>query len=350
MAIQRPPATTNPAIAGTEPRPTSRAAQAATTPTSLPDGAASPEALRERWMPSADLATAETPLERSQAFLSAAQRILAKECAPLLTAVLIAADSSGPAYAGSARLVIHADVATGLLDDAAGELEAAHKLEATPEADVLWQTRDRVAMLRAFAGMFAALGKADGSSASREALLAACNKLALYQHDDNRGIAESVRFWRAVAYRHADRPERALQLLRPILAAPDFRRLGFWARLERCRSLCDADRHAAGIALCLRIKSRIPTWFDGASAETREKAADTARFIHIELLQSWEIALRDAGQENRAEHAASEAEKLRGSDSYPPTSDSWLGLAESIAGLPDDATDTAPLAPDPDTN
>ncbi|MFH1417046.1 MAG: hypothetical protein ABII12_01995 [Planctomycetota bacterium] len=320
------------------------------TSTSLPDSPDSPEELRERWMLSADLAAAETPLERSQASLSAAQRILARECVPLLTALLIAADPPRPVSTCSSRLVTYTDVATGLLDDAASELEAAHELEARPEADVLWQTRDRVAMLRAFAGMFAALGKADGSSASQEALLDACNELALYQHDDNRGIAESVRFWRAVAYRHANRPERALQLLHPILAAPAPRRLGYWARLERCRSLCDADRHAAGIALCLRIEARVPTWFDGVSEETCKKAADTAKFIHIELLQSWESALRDAGQDDRAEHAATEAVKLRGSDSYPPTPDRWLGLEESIAGLPDDAPDAVDPAPDSDAD
>ncbi len=318
--------------------------------------------LHQRWMSSVQLTTAKTHLERSQAYLAAAQDILAKECAPLLTGILISANSPPLPSTTSSQLVSFTKVATDFLDRAANELAATHNDDAiaphgeepapspseeaaSPRseesdssaatvADVMWQTRDRVSMLRAFAEIFAAFGKADGTSTSRMAIQDACNKLALYQNDDDHGIAESVRFWRAVAYRQARRPERALQLLRPILEIPEFRRLGFWARLERCRSLSDAGRHSAGIALCLRIKARVPKWFDGASVETYTKATDTVRFIHIELLRSWERALRDAGQNGRADQLASEVVKLRGPESFPPSPERWLGLVQSIAERP----------------
>jgi hypothetical protein len=159
--------------------------------------------------------------------------------------------------------------------------------------------------------------------------------LAVYLDDSSMAVVESTRLWVGHAYRRAARPERSLQVLRPIISAPVSRRIGFLARIERCRALGESGNQAAGIALCQRLGARVEAWFAEEDEATREKAADTVRLVRAELLRGWAEKLRAAGEDDSADQALSKAEELVGSGAVSPSPGRWLDLTESIAGLSD---------------
>ena len=261
---------------------------------------------------------------RGRACLAAAQCILVRRCAAPLSAEL--ADG----HDGREALTAMTTAAIALLDRAAGALK-----ESPVEEPAGRDLRDRIDMLRAFADVFDAIARSDSSQESGKRLLTACNRLAVYLDDSNEAIVESAKLWIGVAYRRAGRPERSLQVLHPIITAPASRRVGFLARIERCRALGDTGDFAAGIALCQRLGARVDSWFAGEDAATRAKAADTVRFVRAELLRGWAGKLRASGEKDRADQALAEADKLVDPAESPPAPDRWLGVSEAIAGLSD---------------
>ncbi len=264
------------------------------------------------------------PREQCQALLDSARCLLCRGCAPLLSAELIGGSTSHAELSLIAsRGLQQLDLAAGLLPGiGANDKEIA-------------QIEDCIELFHGFAAVFAALAEESGSEASRKALMDACIGLAMYMDDTRQGIVESAGLWQAVAYRRAGRPDRALQVLRPALATPSSRRIGFWSRVERCRALGDQKDFAAALALCLRLSSRVDAWFEEEDAATRRQVADTLRWLRIALLLDWAKNLRAAGADDEAAEAEADAQLLRGSDAYPPSADRWLLLAETIAECPE---------------
>lgn len=227
----------------------------------------------------------------------------------------------------------------GLREDAARALACLDRAEAalgrmhtTAEAD---EARECIEMLRSFAKVFRALGAAPATGPSRDGLLAACSDLAGYFDDSRIGIAESAKLWQGVAYRRAGRPDRALQVLRPAISVPASRRIGLWARLERCRALADQGDYAEALAMNLRLSVRVDAWFEDEDPTTRRQAVDSIRWVRIELLKRWGEHLKQNGQTERAAEAEADADRMLGSDSWPVEPDRWLGLGPPVADLPD---------------
>lgn len=216
----------------------------------------------------------------------------------------------------------HGDVAK---QDSAGAQDAA--------AETRWRIEDRIALLRAVAEMFLAIAHDDGSAAAEQRLIDACGDLALYTTDANEALVESLNLWRGAAYRRAGRPERTLQVVRPIIAVPAAKRQGFLARIERCRALNATGNHVAGLALCLRLNARVEAWLSNEGPNAAAQGADTLRFVRIELLRDWAAALRAEGQPDGAASAESQAQKLLADDPFPPPPQRWLQLDATLAGL-----------------
>jgi hypothetical protein len=272
-------------------------------------------------------ASASGEVETCRACLAAARCVLVKQCAAPLSAEL--ADSHAAGHVLAARTA----VALALLDRASASLR-----EIQDDEVGIGPWNDRIDMLRAFGQVFEAIAGADSSKESDKRLLAASQKLAVYLDDSNEAVVESAKLWVGFAYRRAGRPERSLQVLRPIITAPVSARLGFLARLERCRALGETGNFAAGIALSQRLGARVDVWFVEEDAAARKKAAGTVWFVRAEVLRGWAEKLRAAGQNDRADQALSEARAL--ADAVPPP-DRRLGVSETIAGLPDWGTGSA---------
>jgi len=105
--------------------------------------------------------------------------------------------------------------------------------------------------------------------------------------------------------------------------------------MERCRALGDQGDHAAAVALNLRLSARVDAWFEEADPTTRRQAADSVRWVRIELLRDWARRLKEDGLEDRATEAEEDANRLLGSGPWPPGSDRWLSLGPPIAELPE---------------
>jgi hypothetical protein len=267
------------------------------------------------------------PFRQVEAWLATAGCILVKQCAAPLSIEWSGSSDAKKALADRSAAAIRC------LDRVSALLEGTHA-----DAEALWRARDRLEMLRAFAEVFASLARTEGSDESSQRLLVACNGLAPYLDDANPAVVESAKLWTGLAYRRAGRPERALQVLRPIITAPSSRRIGFLARIQRCRALGQAGEHAAGVALCLRLSARVAAWLADEDEATKRKAVDTVRFVRVGLLRDWAEALREQGEIDRADAAAAEAQKLLGDDAYPPAPDAWLNLGESIAGISEEGS------------
>lgn len=265
---------------------------------------------------------AATPIDRVKARIVAAQCLLTRASAPPLTS-LVAIDSLDRRALDriSADALKHIDAAARELD--AAELEDDARDEQVEELDCL----------RAFAEMFAALAVDPDSDDASRRLTDACIGLALYADDPREQIVESAKLWQAVAYRRACKPDRALQVLRPVLGAPSARIIGFYSRVIRCRALADRRNHAAAIALALRLGHRADVWFNDRDRATRRLVADSMRWLKIELYMDWAEFLRSDGKPERAADAEDEARLLIGDDEYPVAADAWLPLELSIAGL-----------------
>jgi len=268
--------------------------------------------------------TVSDGLAAALAEVDVAQCILARRCAPPLSLQLAGSDRPDE------RLVAAANSALALLNRASRCIEHDAAEEATQRTLL-----NRIESLRAFGELFAALGQGAGDEAARKKLLAACSRLAPSLDEPDAELVESAKLWLGFAYRRAGRPDRTLQVVRPIITAPTSRRIGLLARLERCRALGETGRHAAGIALCERLAVRVDAWLAREDEATRTKASDSIRHVRMELLRGWADELRKAGEDDRAAAADAEAAKLRGSEADPPPLDSWLPLEVAVAGLPE---------------
>jgi tetratricopeptide (TPR) repeat protein len=269
-------------------------------------------------------ASEEEPTARCQASLQAARCLLVSTCSTALSNELGAGSDPDKSLRESASRALK------LLDTAVAELEKAH-LKDESAAGV----QECIELLRAFATLFRALGSVPTTGPAHDELLSACGGLAGYFEDPRTGISEAAKLWQGVAYRRAGKPERALQVLRPALSVPASRRLGFWARLERCRALADRGDFAAALALGLRLSARVDAWFEEEDQTTRRQAADSVRWIRVELLRAWSRRLGEEGQKERAKDAQEDADHLLGAETWPVSADRWLSLGPPVADLPD---------------
>ena len=275
------------------------------------------------------LTTATTPLEECRACLLVARCLLVEQCVPRLSARCF--DSTGADKA----LTQLSSEGLAMLDRAAEALGRVERESDTEvDSDAISDVEDRIEMLRTFGALFAAMGGDPTEETTRTRLLSAGNGLAVQLDDENPKVAASAKLWMAVAYRLAGRPDRALQLLRPVLSAPEAPGIGLTARLQHCLALGDRGDHVAALAVCSRIGARVEAWFSDEERVTRRRAAAEVRFTRVELLRGWARKLREFGQAERAAEAEGEADKLSGSESLPPPIERRLVLTESIAGLP----------------
>lgn len=272
----------------------------------------------------AKAASAGSPAALCEASLEAARCILDSQCSMALSGELFGATDQGTLLRESASQVLgHLTAAEKTLEESEFEKEGAEELRAC------------IDLLRTFATVFQALGDAPTTGPARDKLLSACSGLAEYFDDSRRGVGEAAKLWQGAAYRRAGRAERALQVLRPVLSVPGARRLGLWARMERCRALGDQGDHAAAVALNLRLGARVDAWFEEEDQSTRRQAADSVRWVRIELLRDWARRLKKDGLDDRATEAEEDADRLLGSDPWPPEIDRWLSLGPPIADLPE---------------
>lgn len=275
------------------------------------------------------LAAVATPEEECRVVLLVARCLLVEQSAPRLSMRCLEATAADDLLAKWA----HEGLA--MLENADQALDRARR-ESEPaiDPDALSDITDRLEMLRAFGGMFAALASDPAEESTRTKLLAACGALAVQFDNDNPKIAASAKLWTSVAYRMAGRPERALQLLRPLLIKPEDPCIGLATRLQYCLALGDRGEYAAALAVCSRIETRAQTWFADEERVTRRRSAAEVRCTRIKLLRDWAKKLREADEPDRAADAAAQAERLLGSESWPPLPEHRLILAESVAGLP----------------
>lgn len=264
--------------------------------------------------------------DRAVARVSAAHCILVRACGEPLSRLL--ADSKDEAarqeVSGQSRRAL------GLLEQTLAEVE-----KAIPDQEARIALVDCIEYLRGFGELFEALAGDPGDSGMRERLSEAGIMMAIFLDDGEAGIVESARFWLASADRRAGRPDRALQVLRPVLSAWTSNRMGLLGGLERCRALADQRRYAAALALASRIATRVEGWFAGEDEALRAKAMDTVRFERYALLAAWADWLEDRGQADRAAQAREQAAKVLGGDGWPVAADRRLALDATIAGLPD---------------
>jgi hypothetical protein len=243
--------------------------------------------------------------------------------------------------AADAELTAAANSAMILLDRASQYIE--HDGAQAPDRRELV---NRIESLRAFGNLFVALGRPAGDDAASKELLAACTRLAPSLDEPDAELVESAKLWLGFAYRRAGRPDRTLQVVRPIVTAPTSRRIGLLARLQRCQALGETGRHAAGIALCERLAVRADAWLAREDEATRLRASESIRCVRIELLRGWANELRRAGEADRATAAEVEVAKLRGSESDSSPPDRRLVLEIAVAGLPERPPPTSSLAAD----
>ncbi len=249
-----------------------------------------------------------------------ANRILTVDTTPALFRELCEDTSARPALLAAVRR------AQQQLDDASRELA---KLAASESRDALEVQRDQ---LTSFVNLFASLGELTQTPASRQRVVAACGELATLFDVEDKRIAESAKLWQGAAYRRAGRSDRALQVLRPVLARPASPAAGFWARLERARALCDEKRFAAGAALCLRIESLSADWFKDAPEDVAA-ARRTAQQVRAAILAQWAKDLESRGQAGVARETATRARTLAESLVRVPETRRLLGLKRAVDSL-----------------
>ncbi len=246
-------------------------------------------------------------------------------------------------------LEVDGEALRGRIREAVRRLEAA---EAASESDGAAEeaaiVQDHVEVLRAFAEVFEAIAASEDSAASRRRLTEAGIQLAAYADDPNEGIAESAAFWQSVAYRHAGRIDRALQLISPRLAKPQRGRLRLLGQMQRCRALAQTGSHVAALSLAMKLEVRIPSWLGEAPSDVRRAAEVSLRWIRVAILRDWAQRLRESGDSELSQEAERRAKTLLADDAWPPPEDGWLHLEESIAGLDEWDRPAEPPPPDED--
>jgi hypothetical protein len=217
------------------------------------------------------------------------------------------------------------------LNEAEAQIEQTDKAGEDADTEAL---HDRDELLRTFHTMFAALAAFDDSHEARDRLIDACGDLSLFVDDSRKAVAESARCWQGLGYLRAGKPERAIQVLRPMLTPPSAGRLGFHARLLRCRALAVQGHHVAAVALAQRLSSRVESWFSDDDANTRTAAIDALRALRADLLQQLAAIHEKEDRATLADQYEAEARKLLRDLSIPLPPDRWLSLTETIAGCP----------------
>lgn len=215
----------------------------------------------------------------------------------------------------------HLDSADRLLDEVESKNKAADTVE----------LRRRSELLRAFGRAFSALSESTDSEESRQRLIDACGELAPYVDDDNKQVSESAKLWQVVAYRRADKLDRALQVARPVLSPPATPTIGLYLRIERCRALAEKGDYVAAISLGARIAARVESWFEGGDESRRSAVMDMVKALQADLYRKWADRLRADGNVERAEAAAEESRKATPRDER----NAALVLDEAIAGIPE---------------
>lgn len=286
-----------------------------------------------------DAAAAEL---RIREHLIEASQILTLDTAPALFRELCEDPVSRPVLTTAARR------ARERLDSATTEL---NKLAATGLREGLEIQRDQ---LETFAILFASLGGLTNDPISQQRVITACGELAALFDVEDKRIAEAAKLWQGVAYRRAGRPDRALQVLRPVLNKPTSAVIGYWARLERARALGDEGQFAAGVALCLRLESLNSVWFKEGS-EVHAAARRTARQVRAALLNQWAKRLEATGRAKAAQATANKARELAEELLRVPESKRLLKLERAIeptpageAGLSNDSAENEPASPNDD--
>lgn len=276
----------------------------------------------------------EQPSEKAHAYLAVARCTLVNQCAPLLSSIL---NDEGDAK----RRHDDAEALVGLTRAGLADLDQVSRLLAAMTDDAheapADTIQDRLEMLRAFAQMFQALGSgisaAELSADLRNKLIAACHGLAPYLDDVEPGIVAAAKFYQGHAYRLAGRADRTLQVMLPVLSEPVFLRIGFLARLERCRALADREQFAAGLVLCLRLETLAETWFDDEEPGIMKAAVTGSRAVRVRTLQQWALHLDNTDEKKQAEVMRRQARELLTAATSQPQPAS-LDLDESIPGLP----------------
>jgi hypothetical protein len=271
------------------------------------------------------IATHDSAVDRARLALNTAQRILVEETSPHLLEI-VARGRTEPAL-------------QPMLDDAEKCMALAEEDLGIERTDANRAVRERIDLLRAFAGVFRGLSTPlpttmadDGTSDARSKLLRACGELALYLDDPSAAIVESARLWQAVAYRLAGKPDRTIQVVRPFLKRPKTPDISLYSRLQRCLALGDQGHHEAGILLSLRLLGRLERWFGGDEASL-EQARRSVNDVRIRLLKAWAEQVRRGGHEADAEQIEKQVSEALGEDKYPFALDEMLPLSKSIAGL-----------------
>lgn len=312
------------------------------------------ESLIASW--SDEAASESEKLSRARGYLSAARCRILKDSAIHLAsfldrpALVTAKDDAGPDADGDTakpepinRIDANNAFSTpersselhSILQRAFSHLDSADRLLADVEsknkdADTS-ELRHRSELLRAFGRAFSALNESTDSDESRRRLIDACGELAPYVDDDNKQISESAKLWQVVVYRRAGKPDRALQVGRPVLSPPAAPLIGLYLRIERCRALAEKGDYVAAIALGSRIAVRVESWFEGVDETKRTAVLNRVKALQADLYREWSNRLRDEGKTEQAAVAAEESRKVR----PQATSFSICFLDESIAGIPE---------------
>lgn len=274
----------------------------------------------------AEIEKSYTPAQRATACLAAARCVLTKECAAPLS-FLLNGGKTGQEFVNTVgRGLDHLQCAGSALDKVPAD--------AMSEADRKRMHR-RIDLLGAFGRMFAVLAADDDSEAAHGKLNAACLDLSIYMDVANTDIVESAKLYVAAAYRRADRSDRAMTILWPAATPYSSTRVEYLARLERCRALVDNEHFVAALALNNRLSGKSEAWFRSQGEEVQKEAADSARWLRIEILHEWAASLRKSGEGAQAKAIDKQAKELLGDDAEPKPTSKWLQLNVTVEGLLD---------------
>lgn len=209
-------------------------------------------------------------------------------------------------------------------------LDAFHALKQSEGKDAKKFTA-RGHLLSALAGVFDAIGTLEPSDASKSRLTDAAIELELFVDDPNKDIAEAARLWQGLAYRLANKPERSLKILYPILQPGSRSPVDLYCRFERCRALSQAGQHVAAIALSIRT-TRIARDWPGASGPAHQEPVLAAKQLVADLYRNWAKALTEQGETDRANDANQRAQKIQ-NEVTQGTFDDTFRLTHTVIGL-----------------
>ncbi len=311
----------------------------------FPDGIAD-EASFGRWL--ADQSTAamtaaeqaDAPDRRVETRLAAVSAILAAQCEPPLSRLLLGLGDASDRQ----RVQELTDQAGAALESAREDLE--HYRGTPDQVDAATDYFDStIELFHAFNNAIRASVDGDTSDEGKKRYRDAARDLAEYLEDDRPEVAAAAMLWQGVLYGRAGRADRAMRSL-PRPAEP--RRQGavrydFFARLLRCRYLAQGGGHTVAWALLLQLEERSREWF----ATDRERLAAThATFlVKTEICDAWSSTDGDEQAATR-EWCAATLDRIS-TESFPanqPREVMRLASAAPLIIAPDLATDPEPDA------